>query len=218
MRPTTLCNICGKSITNNNFERHLQSCSRPKIAKKIRGKDYDPNIGYVDGTRQVWNKGLTKETDEITYKASITLSNTQKEKVRNGTYKVSVMSDESKRKASERQSLHNSGGKCKWYKVNGVSVQGTWERNIAQIFEDTGVEWKRSTIWKYNMENKVKSYTPDFYLPKYDLWIEVKGYWWGNDKEKMDIVCRTYPERKILIIQKDMYKRILQGEQPWNIE
>ena len=52
----SLCDKCGKNITNNNFKKHVESCS-PKI-KKIRGIDFDPNWGYVAGTRTAWNKGL----------------------------------------------------------------------------------------------------------------------------------------------------------------
>lgn len=47
--------------------------------------------------------------------------------------------------------------------------------------------------------------TPDFYLPEFDMFIEIKGYWWGNDKEKMICVMKQYPYKKLIIVKEDDY-------------
>ena len=31
-----------------------------------------------------------------------------------------------------------------------------------------------------------RTYTPDFYLPDLDKYIEIKGYFWGDAQEKWD--------------------------------
>lgn len=51
------CPKCERDISTNNFERHFSACGG-KIIKKVRGVDFDPNIGFKDGSRQAWNKGL----------------------------------------------------------------------------------------------------------------------------------------------------------------
>ena len=99
-------------------------------------------------------------------------------------------------------------------------MQGTWERNLAQKFEEYDIQWEKprtnQQIWKYlGADNKYHSYSPDFYLPEFDTYIEVKGYWWGNDKEKMDLIKRLYPNRKLLIVEKEEYKKIMDGELVW---
>jgi hypothetical protein len=58
---TTLCEICGKEIRNNNLRKHLnahKNLEEPK-QKKIRGVDYStrPKSG-------AWNKGKTKDDCE----------------------------------------------------------------------------------------------------------------------------------------------------------
>lgn len=110
-------------------------------------------------------------------------------------------------------SLHNPGGKCKWFEVAGQKVQGSWERDIALKFEQLKINWNKlkvnSDILKYIINNIEKSYTPDFYLKEYNLYIEIKGFWWGNDKEKMDAVMDQHPDKKILIIEKKLYKSII---------
>ena len=103
-------------------------------------------------------------------------------------------------------SINNKGGRSKWYEVAGQKVQGTWERNIALKFEELGIEWKKLKTNKdtleYVMDGKMRSYTPDFYLPTFDIFLEIKGFWWGRDKQKMQIVLETHPHKRILIIEK----------------
>ena len=66
---------------------------------------------------------------------------------------------------------------------------------------------------KYNSDEK--SYTPDFWLEKFDLYLEVKGFWWGNDKAKMQAVISQHPDKKLIIIEKLEYEKILRGELVW---
>ncbi len=117
------------------------------------------------------------------------------------------------RKISEKLSINNKGGRAKWYEVAGQNVQGTWERDIAMKFEQLNIRWiklktNKDTL-KYEMNGQTRSYTPDFYLPDYDMIIEVKGFWWGDDKEKMKIVLDTYPDKNIVIVEKEEYEEII---------
>lgn len=139
-----------------------------------------------------------------------------------GTFAGKTHTAESKRKISEKLSINNKGGRAKWYEVAGQKVQGTWERNIALKFEELGVKWKklktnRDTL-EYVMDGKVRHYTPDFYLPEYDVLLEVKGYWWGRDREKMGIVLETHKNKDIFIVEKEQYEKILQGELVWSFQ
>jgi len=52
---TKHCEKCDCDFRVNNFAKHQQACTGPKV-KKIRGIDFDPNHGYKDGTRKAWNK------------------------------------------------------------------------------------------------------------------------------------------------------------------
>lgn len=136
-----------------------------------------------------------------------------------GTFAGKKHTEESKRKISEKLSINNKGGRSKWYEVAGQKVQGTWERNVALKFEELGIKWKKlktnKDTLKYTMDNKVRSYTPDFYLEDYNVLLEIKGHWWGRDKEKMDIVLKTYPNKNIVVVEKLQYERLLQGELVW---
>lgn len=189
--------------------------SRQATTSHIYRTHTNPGVSF--GGHQVgnpaWNKGLCKETDI---------------RVANNALAVSVSTkgrpgrphtEESKRKISQKLSINNKGGRAKWYEVAGQKVQGTWERNVALKFEELGIEWKKlktnKDVLEYVMDNKIRCYTPDFYLPSYNVFLEVKGRWWGRDREKMDIVLKTYPDKNIVIIEKEQYEKFLGGELVW---
>lgn len=124
-----------------------------------------------------------------------------------------VFTEEFKKSVSIRQSLNNTGGRCKWFDVDGQKVQGTWERDLALHMSKLGIVWKKiklktDVMW-YKINGQTKAYTPDFYLPEYSLKLEIKGYWWGNDKEKMNIISKLYPNQ-ITIIEKDIFFKLLE--------
>ena len=132
------------------------------------------------------------------------------------------MGIEARKRLSERQSLKNSGGKSKWYEVSGQKVQGTWERNVAMKFVELGIQWYKpkvgKDVWKYTIDGLEKSYTPDFYLPDFEVYLEIKGYWWGNDREKMSLISKQHTDKRLIIITKKEYEEIInEGIFPWDI-
>lgn len=62
------CPFCNKNYTRNGIATHIFRSHTKK------GKDHNPNIGYEDGGRIVWNKGLTKDNDERVKKTGETFS------------------------------------------------------------------------------------------------------------------------------------------------
>lgn len=200
------CIKCKKETTTGQLTRnHKDKC--PNTVKYLTTKG-----------RIAWNKGLTK-ADERVRKNGESVSKNLKEQFRLGIMKPYIPTATERLETSIRQSLHNSGGKCKWYDVNGIKVQGTWELNLALKFEELKICWSKpktnKDLFTYIIGNSVRSYAPDFYLPEFDLYLEVKGFWWGNDKEKMRLVIEQNPDKNILIIEKIEYERILQGELVW---
>jgi predicted nuclease of restriction endonuclease-like RecB superfamily len=199
-----VCKFCLKECKNpNSLRNHERLCPQNK----------DRN--YVSQTlgKPAWNRGLTKETSEIVKSLSEKISKTMTGRTGH------KHSEETKQKISEQRSINNKGGRSKWFEIAGQRVQGTWELNVALKFEEHEIRWIKlktgKDILKYEMHGKIRSYTPDFYLPDFDLYIEIKGYWWGDDKEKMKIVMEKYPDRKIIIVEKEEYENILKDNFPW---
>lgn len=200
------CEICGKEYSKMGIGTHIWRTHGDGIL-------HDPNIGFKNGTKkQIWNKGLSKKESPALMKASVKLSETVKMKIKNGTYLPIKWSEEFRQKQSSKMSTFNPGGKCKWFdfkKENGeiVKLQGTWEVRFAKILEKIDPLWIKPSLgnkehsFEWTNERKY-TYTPDFWSPKFQTYFEVKGYWWGNDKEKMELVKLQNENLKVIIIQR----------------
>lgn len=57
------CPVCGKEYCKKGIGTHMWRCHGA-------GQDFNPNKGYMEGTRQGWSKGLTKETNASIKRAS----------------------------------------------------------------------------------------------------------------------------------------------------
>jgi len=198
------CPHCGKKFSRMGICTHIWRMHSD-------GKTHDPNIGYKNTINQrvIWNKGLSKRSDARINKSALRSSKTMKKKIAAGEYIPYVLNDEQRLEASKRMSRHNPGGKCKWYVVNNIKVQGLWEYNIALILNKSKIIWQRPGQFKFLKNNKKSHYTPDFYLPSYDTYLEIKGFWWGEDRNKMLQFQKQYPDMKIKIIEKDSYTKII---------
>jgi hypothetical protein len=214
MKELKKCPFCEVERTEKSLRSHIWlSHTEAGAAHKLKLQNQDRS------GRVAWNKGLTKGTDERIDKQA----KNQKNKIANGTIKTNkgkkiVHSKEWLQQLSERQSLNNSGGKSKWYNVDNQKLQGTWERDLAIKMNELGIQWQKlktnRDIIKYiGEDSKIHSYTPDFELPEFDKLLEVKGYWWGSDKLKMQKVLEqnTELENRLVVVEKVKYKKLLEA-------
>lgn len=202
------CPYCDKIYQKKGIITHiLRSHTNPELFKNCHRLD--------DKNYPAWNKGLTKYTDDRVKKNGESL----KENIKNGNvipyWKGKYHTNESKKLIGQKMTKNNNGGKCKWFsfiKKDGsdVKLQGTWEVRFAKVLDIIDENWIKigvghkghSFIWKDNNE-KEHYYTPDFFSPKLNKYFEVKGYWWGDDKNKMKQVISQNKQVKIEIIMKN---------------
>ena len=202
------CPYCNILSSKHGIMNHV---AHHELTKSELSKRYASRKGRV-----AWNKGLTKETDNRVKTNSLSISKTMTAKVKSGCFIPCKHSKEFLNKLSLRQSLHNSGGKCKWYTVSGQKVQGTWERDLALKFEYFQIQWNKlkcnRDVWFYQMKGKTRAYTPDFYLPTLNIYLDPKAYYWGNDKNKIQTILDNYPDRQLIIINKQLYNQLITSD------
>lgn len=173
------------------------------------------------GGRIPWNKGKKAADDpHIEAKSALMKSlNEQGRMKHDPPFLGRKHTEETKLKISTKMSHNNKGGRCKWYDVSGQKVQGTWERDVALKLDELSIKWKKlktnKDVLQYNIDGNIKSYTPDFLLIDLGIFLEIKGYWWGNDKNKMIAVKEQHPDKRIVIIEKREFEKIMQGELVW---
>lgn len=87
--------------------------------------------------------------------------------------------------------------------------RSTWEANYARILTLLNIDYDFEIESFYiELSNKTSTYTPDFYLPSKNKYIEIKGVWIDDVKEKFDASKEQYPDIKIEVIDGKKYKRL----------
>ena len=109
------------------------------------------------------------------------------------------------------------GGKRK--DLNDIYFRSAWEANIARYYNFINVKWEfepKTFIFK-NITRGSVSYTPDFYLPEEDKWVEVQGWMDGKSKTKLSRFKKQYPEeyKKLQLITEKEYKEIKRKVAPF---
>lgn len=96
------------------------------------------------------------------------------------------------------------GKKCYFTKADGMTV---YLRSSYELYFAIGLE-RNEIKWEYERRIDLKEYIwhPDFYLPDYDMYVEVKGYLTDNSKQKMISFYNQFPDIKMLVMQ---YKDII---------
>jgi hypothetical protein len=80
-----------------------------------------------------------------------------------------------------------------------------WEANIARLFNYLGIKW---IYQPKTFDLKTQNYTPDFYLPKYNIYIEVKNFFWKYSKIRDEKFRKIYPDISLNLILKKEYLNI----------
>lgn len=147
-----------------------------------------------------WSRGLTKDTDVRVKNAA----EQQRRLFESGEivsyWKNKKLSPEHKYKLSLAQTkilnefeITNNFKHVKYYKCKNLlgeeyNMRGLYEVKISNWLNANNITWTRGKKLNYIKENVNKTYSPDFYLPEYDLFIETKGYYPECDQIKMKLV------------------------------
>jgi hypothetical protein len=77
----------------------------------------------------------------------------------------------------------------------GMNMRSNWEANVARIYNAYKIDFEfEPKVFTFPIKRGTKGYTPDFYLPKHDEWLEVKGYLDDKSKIKLKRFKRYYPD------------------------
>jgi hypothetical protein len=153
------CEVCGKQLRNFYAKR----CNKHK---SLHGK---LNPAYKDGRTLKSNY----------YKKYV------REKSRQYRYSENKQCQCGRPIANKSESCKlcelDNKGHVKRIRYRGKLLRGNWEFAYAKHLDKQGIEWLyEPRTFKF----KKYSYTPDFYLPKSDIYVEIKGYWRNNSKQK----------------------------------
>jgi hypothetical protein len=87
------------------------------------------------------------------------------------------------------------GGKRK--DLNNQYLRSKWEANYARYLNYLGLEWEYEpkTFEFKEIKRGTRHYTPDFYIPKEDVFIEVKGWFTSKGETAIKRFFKYFPEK-----------------------
>lgn len=101
-------------------------------------------------------------------------------------------------KLSHRYGKTAANGQGSYY--NGIWMRSSYELKFAKFLDSKNIKWEFEPK-TFDVGNG-ETYTPDFYLPETDEWVEIKGYWRDDARVKFELCKLRYPELKILLVNK----------------
>ena len=138
---------------------------------------------YGGRGHEPWNKGLSKESDE-----------------RIATQARGLM--------GHKPNPGSGIGKCGWRDDIGMFVRSTWEADVVRVFQYLGIEFeyeKKTFRFKDTEGNLIDTMLPDFYLPRFNLWVEVSGWMSKQKTEKIKLFREQYPKENLFSLDVKVY-------------
>lgn len=189
-----ICKYCGKECKNkNSLVQHEIRCKKNPNKITVISNFIKYNEDIRTGVKKSWCKGLTKETSDIIKNRSELISNNYKAGKNNIAWTKGLTKENDERilkysKASSNTIAnkiindiwHNCRSKKYYY--DNISFDSIWEVYFYKYVISLNIEINRcKEKFQYEYKNGLHNYIPDFYIPKYDLYVEIKGY--SGDKD-----------------------------------
>lgn len=134
--------------------------------------------GFNKKGHTAWNKGLTKNTDERVRKIGETLHGKYVSGELVGSFTGKSHTAATRQKLSQIAIENGYGGHPhrKQIEYKGMLLDSSLELLLAQKLDNMGVRWERCHRFPYiDLAGKRHTYTPDFYLPEYDIYLDPKN-------------------------------------------
>lgn len=92
-----------------------------------------------------------------------------------------------------------TGNKWKKIRYKNYLMRSSWEVNYAKHLDN------KNLTWEYEpkiFHCKTTKYIPDFYIKEFNLYVEIKGYWYPNARKKVEEFRECYPQLNLIIIER----------------
>jgi hypothetical protein len=92
---------------------------------------------------------------------------------------------------------------------NDKSFHSSWEANFYKwcILSNIKCLYELK-VFQFVFNKRDTTYTPDFYLPEFDLWIEIKGRWIRDAKERFESFKLQYKQTAIEVWNREKLQEL----------
>jgi len=216
--------IKGKKVKRKNKNRFYRTTTHLKV-EVIKHFYYGLiwGVGRIAKKFNVSERSLVNWMDKRNLKRRTSAETIHIQRKGKKFEEIFVNAKEQKKKISETQRKQyangerkpaRNSGRVKVFKYNSpnqgvVSLYGSWELLMANLLDKYRIDWQYENIKiPYEMENKEHVYIPDFYLPEYDLIIEIKGWFRKRYRYQKRAVVQGKYNWQLLKSKKEVYNFI----------
>lgn len=216
-----ICKYCSKECKNkNSLAQHEIRCKEnPNRIKTIATNNFKKYTEDVKaGKREKKFTNQYTKAKALGLPAPVISEETRKKLGKGGRNQVWDDARRKKHSESMKLAVKNNpdsyscscvNGRTPRINYNGILLNGKWELDVAKFLDANKIIWERpNKPFEYEWENKIHLYFPDFYLPDYDIYIEVKGYERERDRCKWKVVPNllVLKKKEIEQIRNNVYK------------
>lgn len=205
-RNASHCSIC-KSSTNFNLKylKFRKTCSS-KCKKIAVGKACSLVMKNAWTSNEHYKKVFTEERKKKH-------SESAKKNWRNIEYRSNFFDGICRNMNSEFPTYGKNINKGKRHNYEGHLFRSTWERDFAKTMNKSGIVWEyepRSFSYISSTGNN-SNYLVDFFLPEFDLYVEIKAPYWVDENTKLKLEAVESTGNKILLFTENNYDVLLEG-------
>ena len=192
------CKFCNKECKNNNSLRNHERLCKQNPNRQytyFSSEDFKKHKDTRNQFQRARDAGLPDPivSEETKKKISKYSSSRSTEWHKENGKRVSATI----RKKVLEGTWHTSLAKNMHYTYKNVDLHGKWELAFAKFLDKHNIIWERcKESFAYIFEDIERRYTPDFYLPETNEYIEIKGYKIKKDEAKWS----QFPKDKILTV------------------
>jgi len=219
--------LTGRKHTEEEKKKIRDSVHRAYATEEVKAK-FRNRVAWNKG--KAWSEKIRKEMSiRRKGKSNVALIGRPRadwvRKILSSSHIGIMQSEETKRKRSatlkgratvppERRNYgpdHHNWGKPAYkgagigkgsYCLAGHYVRSTWERGVADYLYLNEIAYEYETHL-FDLGDGLR-FRPDFYLTKYDVWVEVKGYETERDAEKFSRFIKK--GHRLIIIDKHVWR------------
>lgn len=93
----------------------------------------------------------------------------------------------------------HSRGKRVEYK--GITFRSSWEAAFAKWLDESGLTWQyEGRKFLFTLDGRKRSYTPDFYVEEWGVWVDVKGYLTDEQARRIEAAKEQNPDLRLILL------------------
>lgn len=203
------CDVCGdeKMIRYQDYQKSTKYQTSVYYCNKCKHKKYEKTCLEKYGLKNISQKDDIKNKKKETYLKNWGVDNPSKSKdIKIKKEKTSLKNWGVKYCSQDKNILYSrikNGVLVRKYK--DLFYQGSYEKDFLEKYYDKFKITNGFSI-EYEINHEKHIYHPDFYLPDFNLVVEIKSSWWLNKNKELCLIKEKFTKRLynyILILDKN---------------